>query len=204
MKKFYVYIHLFPNGKRYVGCTRMQRVKDRFGHNGYNYRFQSLIYNVIKYYGWENIKHIVYEVETVEEMYYLEKYLIAYYNTMNRDKGYNRSIGGEGGAYGYKFTPEQIEHQRQTHLGLKYGPETIEKHKTTPNSGWFKKGQIPHNKGKESPYRGIPKKEETRRKMSESAKKPKKVYKWRTPDGREIEMCINAVHHYHPDWTRIE
>lgn len=91
-KKYYVYIHTFPNGKRYIGLT-VQDVKRRWG-NGKNYKGQ-VVYNPILKYGWKNIKHTVYEVDTKEEMEYLEKYLIAYYHTTDRKYGYNVSTGGE-------------------------------------------------------------------------------------------------------------
>ena len=89
-----VYIHIFPNNKRYIGLTT-QEVKNRW-KNGIGYRTQNLIYRAILKYGWKNIKHIVYEVDTESEMKYLEKYLIAYYNTTDHRFGYNVSEGGDG------------------------------------------------------------------------------------------------------------
>lgn len=88
-----VYIHIFPNGKRYIGLTT-QKVKNRWW-NGKGYRTQKLMYRAILKYGWKSIQHIVYEVDTESEMKYLEKYLIAYYNTTNPLYGYNVSTGGE-------------------------------------------------------------------------------------------------------------
>lgn len=94
-KKYYVYIHLFPNGKRYVGLTT-QNVKRRWlCGNGYK---GQLVYKPILKYGWKNIKHKIYECETESEMKYLEKYLIAYYQTRDRRYGYNISTGGESGS----------------------------------------------------------------------------------------------------------
>ena len=92
--KYWVYIHLFPNGKRYVGLTTQKSINKRW-MNGWGYKKQKLIYNAILKYGWKNIKHIIYEVDTESEMKYLERYLIGYYNTTNRLYGYNISTGGE-------------------------------------------------------------------------------------------------------------
>lgn len=90
--KYKVYIHLFPNGKYYVGLT-VQNVKRRWlGGLGYKGQF---VYNAILKYDWKNIKHKIYECETESEMKYLERYLIAYYNTTDRRFGYNISAGGE-------------------------------------------------------------------------------------------------------------
>lgn len=91
-----VYIHLFPNGKRYVGLT-MRDVNKRWG-NGKAYKRQKVVYNAILKYGWNNISHIVYECDTESEMKYLERYLIAYYNTTDHRYGYNISTGGESGS----------------------------------------------------------------------------------------------------------
>ena len=55
------------------------------------------MYRAILKWGWKNIKHKIYEVETESEMKYLEKYLIAYYQTTNPKYGYNISTGGESG-----------------------------------------------------------------------------------------------------------
>lgn len=92
--KYWVYIHLFPNGKRYVGLTKLKTLNWRW-KSGEGYKTQQLIYRAIIKYGWKNIQHIIYEVDTESEMKYLEKYLIAYYNTTDHKYGYNISTGGE-------------------------------------------------------------------------------------------------------------
>lgn len=81
-----VYIHTTPDGKKYVGATRID--PNRRFNKGRGYRYQFFYQAVLKF-GWENISHQLYEVDTEEEMHYLEKYLIAYYDTTNPDKGYN-------------------------------------------------------------------------------------------------------------------
>lgn len=89
----WVYIHTFPNGKRYIGQTVQIRVKHRWG-NGSQYKSTPYLFNAISKYGWDNIKHTVYKVDTVEEMDYLERYLIRYYNSDNKKYGYNIAPGG--------------------------------------------------------------------------------------------------------------
>ena len=190
MKKFYVYIHLFPNRKRYVGCTQKDRVELRWRNGGSGYKCQEHLYNAIKKYKWENIEHIVYEVDTLEEMWYLEKYLIAYYDTTNIEKGYNYSSGGEKSLLGYKFREDQKEKLRGRtpwNKDMKMSPEICEKMKISAqgkhkaNSGSFKKDHTPWNKGKD-----------------------RKKSKYLTPDGEIKEMQPYNAKRHHPDWTRIE
>lgn len=126
-----VYVHINKvNGKKYVGIT-IQKPERRWGHNGCNYKRHPYFYASIEKYGWDNFDHIVYEVDTKEDMYYLEQYLISYYETFNSDNGYNLSRGGESGNYkgigpdGYKehlkeymkdHIDERKEYQRQWYL----------------------------------------------------------------------------------------
>ena len=85
-----VYIHTTPDGKKYVGATH-QNPEYRFNKGrGYKYQF---FYQAVLKFGWENITHQLYEVDTEEELHYLEKYLIAYYDTTNPERGYNITKG---------------------------------------------------------------------------------------------------------------
>ena len=51
--KYWVYIHLFPNGKRYVGLTTQKSINERW-RNGGGYKNQKLIYNAILKWKYEN------------------------------------------------------------------------------------------------------------------------------------------------------
>ena len=133
---YFVYVHSCPNGKKYVGITR-QRPKKRW-NNGYGYVKNEHFSRAIKKYGWENIEHMIIEVDTENEMYYLERYLIAYYNSNDPDYGYNNSSGGESGSYGVVPSKETIEKRKET---------IIEKYGTLVNDGCFKKGMDTWNKG---------------------------------------------------------
>lgn len=90
---FTVYIHIFPNGKVYIGITK-QKVNLRW-RGGSGYRSQPLMQNAIQKYGWENIKHeIIADGLTQEEACQIEIDLIKQYDSTNREKGYNISFGG--------------------------------------------------------------------------------------------------------------
>ena len=79
-KCYTIYIHIFPNSKTYVGLTK-QQVENRWA-NGEGYKNQP-VYEPIKFYGWENIKHIIIkEGLTKEEAQELEKELIKKYDIL--------------------------------------------------------------------------------------------------------------------------
>ena len=97
MKKFYVYVHVCPNGKRYVGATTASKPELRWkGGRGYGGIF---LQDILKY-GWDNITHEVFEVESEEEMYRKEIELISFYHSNDPRYGYNHSSGGEKSALG--------------------------------------------------------------------------------------------------------
>ena len=84
-----------PNGKVYIGCTG-KTVKARW-NNGKNYKRTTLIRKAISEIGWDNFeKTILCEHLTKEGGSKLEKWFIAYYDSANPEKGYNRALGGLG------------------------------------------------------------------------------------------------------------
>lgn len=94
-KKFKVYMHTSPNGKRYIGITSQENPEKRWGSNGCGYIDNEHFWNAIKLYKWQNFKHeILFENLTKEEACQKEIELIAYYDSTDKDKGYNISIGG--------------------------------------------------------------------------------------------------------------
>lgn len=92
MKKYIVYCHIFPNGKRYVGITSQST--NRRWQNGDGYKGQ-IVYNAIKKYGWHNIEHkVLYEGLTKSEAENLEIQIIKEWKTTDRKFGYNVEGGG--------------------------------------------------------------------------------------------------------------
>ena len=185
----YCYLHIFPNEKIYVGTTQQDKVEYRWGANGGGYKGQSLIWNAIQKYGWENIKHKVIECKTPEEMWEMEKELIKKYDTTNREKGYNCSTGGEYTMTGFHHTdktkikmsataknrpPFTEEHRRNISESLKDRTLTEEHRRNIgeavrnrpPMSDETKRKISESNKGKKKP----PISEEARRKISEANK----------------------------------
>ena len=83
--KHKVYMHIFPNGKKYVGVC--QNCNDRWS-NGYGYAYNKEMYEAIQKYGWENIGHkILFEINDSKIAYELEKVLIDALDLVNN--GYN-------------------------------------------------------------------------------------------------------------------
>lgn len=92
-KNYKVYKHTFPNGKVYIGITKMKPY-NRW-KRGQCYKPQPLIYRAICKYGWDNIKHeILFDGLTKEEAEQKEIELIALYKSNNHKYGYNISLGG--------------------------------------------------------------------------------------------------------------
>lgn len=90
---YYVYKHTSPSGKIYIGITQQRPEKRWGGGTGYDYNDHFI--RAIRKYGWANFKHeILFENLTREEAISKEIELIAQYDSTNRDKGYNVSLGG--------------------------------------------------------------------------------------------------------------
>lgn len=95
MKEYKVYMHTFPNNKKYIGITK-QNIKKRWS-NGCHYKNQ-MVFKAIEKYGWKNIKHeILFDNLSKEEACNLEQKLIKKYKSNQKEYGYNHSIGGEIG-----------------------------------------------------------------------------------------------------------
>lgn len=136
-----VYMHIAPNGKRYIGIT-CQKPSLRWG-NGSNYRPNRHFYNAIKKYGWNNIKHIIlYSNVSKEFACQKEMELIKQYNTNDINYGYNNSIGGESTALGYRHTKEEIDKIRKHRIGYITPIETRDKISNTLKGRKFTEERI--------------------------------------------------------------
>lgn len=83
---FYIYRHIVPNGKSYIGKTKL-KPNIRF-NNGKGYKKCPKFYKAIEKYGWKNIKHeILFITDDECEARKLEKEMIEQYNSINN--GYN-------------------------------------------------------------------------------------------------------------------
>lgn len=93
MEKWLVYKHVSPSGKVYIGVTKNRPVKR--WDNGRGYRTNRHFNNAIQKYGWENFQHYIIDYGlTEEEAVQKEVELIAFYDSANKEHGYNIALGG--------------------------------------------------------------------------------------------------------------
>ena len=84
-----------PEGKIYIGCTG-KTVEERW-NRGQGYQKGTPIRNAIIEFGWENFKReILCEHLIREGAEKLERWFIAFYDSSDPQKGYNRFLGGLG------------------------------------------------------------------------------------------------------------
>lgn len=115
-KKYKVYKHTFPNGKIYIGITSKVSIEQRWGENGKYYKGQ-FVYNAIKKYGWNNIKHeILFEDLTKDQAEQKEIELIALYESNKSNKGYNIQNGGNTQGTMAVSTREKISRLRKEYI----------------------------------------------------------------------------------------
>ena len=175
---YYVYIHICPNGKRYIGATK--DYKKRWAGKGQNYRSTKFFYNAIKEFGFDNIKHIIIENENESLMYFWERILIRHYNTNDINYGYNYCSGGRG-TKGLKHTNESRKKMSINHSGgMKVGWKPTDemrlkisiaaKNRKRKGKNTWIKGRVAWNKGLKTGSRS----EEVKRKISETLKNRKR------------------------------
>ena len=114
-QNYTVYMHICPNGKRYIGITK--QLPEKRWKYGDGYRTQEHFKRAIKKYSWKNIKHIILFTNlTKKEACEKEIELIAKYKSNNYKYGYNVSSGGDG-VNDVKATPEARRKNSIAHLG---------------------------------------------------------------------------------------
>ena len=102
MDNFTLYMHVVPNGKKYIGITK-RNPKERW-NGGSGYYDNEEFYSDIKKYGWGNISHkILLSNVSQQEAEEWEIKMIAEYDTTNPEKGYNFSKGGRYGGCGQRL-----------------------------------------------------------------------------------------------------
>ena len=100
MNTYSLYIHTFPNGKRYIGITSAKDPSKRW-KNGNGYKLQPLMNNAIQKYGWENVIHEIRLTGlTREEACKREQFYISLFRSTDSKYGYNITKGGESNNQG--------------------------------------------------------------------------------------------------------
>lgn len=159
MDKYTVYKHTFPNDKVYIGIT-CQKLKKRW-QSGWGYEHQTLVFNAIKKYGWNNIKHeVLFDNLTLEEAESKEIELIKMHRSTERTYGYNISNGGN---HKGKVSEETKAKISASNTGKSRGKPSWNKGRkwTDEERLALKNG----HKGQKAWNKGIPTREETKIKL---------------------------------------
>ena len=121
MKKYYcIYMHTFPNGKKYIGMTS-QGINRRSRNDGSGYKQQNNLNKAIERYGWKNVKHEILEINLTKlEAERKEYEYIKKYKTNEKEFGYNIANGGHDEK---SFSEETKNKIRKSHLGIKFSEE---------------------------------------------------------------------------------
>lgn len=222
--KYTVYMHVFPNGKRYIGITG-QDVRARWRTNGNGYKPQRLVYRAIKKYGWDNIEHIIIaEKLSYEEAGQMEKDLIQEFKTTDKHRGYNVCYGGEDGWVGVHHTEEAKRKMSESkkgrpssrkgcHLSDETKRKLSESHKgkyrgapVLPKEPKPYNGKIifseEHKNKISQALKGIQRSEEVRANMSKAQVKTKKAVRC-IDTGETFESETDAMKHFNIDKTLI-
>lgn len=111
-----VYKHTCPNGRIYIGITRMKPEMRWVGGMGYQ-RNKRFFASIVKF-GWDNIKHEILEQNlTYAEAKAKETMYIKKFNSNDENFGYNVSLGT--GKKGCKLSLEARERLRAAQTGRK-------------------------------------------------------------------------------------
>lgn len=114
MNNYYVYVHISPNNKKYVGITK-QKPERRWRKQGQGYKENRYLTKAIQKYGWDNFKHeILFYGLSQKEAEEKEIELIAKYKSSNYKYGYNLDNGGRTVGTLREETKEKL---RQVNLG---------------------------------------------------------------------------------------
>jgi len=166
------------NSKVYIGSTKKSFVSRYSSHyeklRTNNHRGYTHLQNSVNKYGIENFEFSIIEICKKDECLEREKFWINYYNSCNRDKGYNFNPNPNQPS---SITLEVKSKIKNTLIiGYKTGRISL-------NKGVFKDGKIPWNKGKKyqsTEHLKVPKKKKgSRLKYSETLRNkqlPIRVY----------------------------
>lgn len=94
-REYFVYKHISPNGKVYIGITCQKHPEKRW-MGGLGYQENEHFYRAIKKYGWNNFIHeIVASGLSKKDACDMEMQLISKYKSYDENFGYNNTFGGE-------------------------------------------------------------------------------------------------------------
>lgn len=127
-RNYTVYMHLFPNGKVYIGITSLRTFERWCGGHGYS--GQPLMWNAIQKYGWKNIDHVILaDGLTKEEAEAMEIIEIKKHKANRRSHGYNVDNGGNATGTRSAATKKKMSAAKTGEKNPFYGRSLSEDHK---------------------------------------------------------------------------
>lgn len=145
-----------PKGKIYIGQS--VDIEKRFKtYLRDSCKSQSKLYASLKKYGAENHKYEIICICSIEDLSEKEKFYVDHFKTFNSTTGLNIRDGGGNSAIlseeqknkiskslkGKKHSPERIEKNRMSHIGIKMSEETKKKlSENSPKNNLGKKASI--------------------------------------------------------------
>lgn len=173
------------NGKIYIGQTTKSLDVNYLGSG-------KAIIKAIKKYGKSNFKReVLEECNSKEHMNNREKYWIQHFDSINRNVGYNVSVGGEGGNLGDKVN-QKISETRKNKIPVKDingNIFLIEK-----DDERFKSGELVGiRKGITAPNKGIPMSNQQKEKLKKSKTESHKENLSKAKKGKCLKpiICLN-------------
>jgi group I intron endonuclease len=158
-----------PANKIYIGQSRNFEKRMHF-YKSVTCKSQTLLYNSLKKYGFENHKIEIIHECSIEELDNLEIYYIDLYNSFNSDNGLNLKEGGGSNAKLSDFTKRKL---REINLGRKHTDKT----KLKMKSSWIKRKLVPISK-------------ETKLKLSNAMMGNKNTLGYKTKDETKKKLSL--------------
>lgn len=140
------------NNKKYIGITT-STITERYPH-GIRAHHNPHLRKSVKKYGHNNFEFVILEknIKNIEMLQELEKKYIEEYDTCNKDKGYNKSLGGYGVRLPHPFSREHCKRISKTKKAI--GLNTLTR--MTPEAVRIRNAKISKAfRGKNNPMYGM-------------------------------------------------
>jgi len=198
----YIYSITSPSGKTYVGFRKSKEWDDSYWSHSCN----PLFWKDLEEIGKENFIRELWDWVYIDELPQdKENYYIQVLCGLEKDGGYNKVLWkNQHMAFahtGHSHSDETKQKLRECFLGIHKSEETRKKQSVQLKKYWNsltedkklerRKSQKGKNKGKVSPFKGIPRTEETKKKISDKAKESYKNTDRKNKLSKTLKIVLN-------------